>query len=144
MSIAPTLMDIAEAPQSYRPSRRRLLGGALLLIPLAGLAAWLHTSEGPMVPGLGSLRAATDVTALFSDREAARRVGLAYLQQVPAEADRARLIALLGPEMLNAENAHTLLADMTRADFAANRTIIVQGWILSVTEARLAALAVVD
>ena len=42
---------------------------------------------------------------------------------------------------MGAEETHTALAAAVRADYAAARTVAIDNWILSDTEARLSALA---
>ncbi len=80
----------------------------------------------------------------------AARVGRAYLQAYPAEAQIEVLVAgvtagwgedqpwlgCAGPRELRAR-----LSEQIRADFGARRTVSVQGWVLAQTEARLFGLA---
>jgi hypothetical protein len=76
-------------------------------------------------------------------------VGRAYLDQAPEEAHAARLRRLLD---LTAEvSAQTLpgsekerLAMRQCEDFRTGETVLVQGWVLSRTEARLYALAALE
>jgi hypothetical protein len=95
----------------------------------------------------GSLRA--KLTALFIHQESAQAIGRAYLQSYPREADALRLedqIAqgIAGGRTLLAAidkpKVSKLLTDRIRQDFATDQVVKVQGWILSVTEARLCAL----
>ncbi len=68
---------------------------------------------------------------------AVREIGEAYRALVPAESDRASLETALRAELRAARASN---ADPVRADFAAGRTIVVNDWLLSVTEARQCAL----
>lgn len=101
----------------------------------------------------GVLRANTVHGSAYSGGvESMRRVGAAYLSQRPAEADRDRLLSMLRHDLQlsgitpAAENSVAGLTkgfgDMIIADFAANRTIMLDGWVLSVSECRLCALYV--
>lgn len=101
----------------------------------------------------GVLRANTVPGSAYSGGvESMRRVGAAYLSQRPAEADRDRLLSMLRHDLQlsgitpAAENSVAGLTkgfgDMIIADFAANRTIMLDGWVLSVSECRLCALYV--
>lgn len=81
-----------------------------------------------------------------------RRLGEAYLRLRPMESNRARLMAALrrdlrqsGYGLANSENNAGLeegLRALIKDDFAAGRTIIVDGWVLSESECRLCAVQV--
>ncbi len=101
----------------------------------------------------GTLRANTAPGATYAEGvESMRRVGEAYLSLRPAEADRDRLLSILGHDLQHSSITppveHSLadltqrFEDMIKADFAANRTIILDGWVLSISECRLCALHV--
>ena len=88
--------------------------------------------------------------AVLNDRESARVVGLAYLHSVPQEADVQVLVELIalgftgGSELLRnatGEKLRQLLDLRIRQDFAEERMVTLHGWLLSLTEARLCALA---
>ena len=129
-------------------TRRRFLlaaagaGGVLLferLRPWQGLVA-----REPMDP-LGAR-----LVGLLGDPESARTVGVEYVRAVPSEASVATLVDTVAarlPGGLRAIRAATddelraLLGARTRRDFADEDLIVLQGWVLSVTEARLFALA---
>jgi hypothetical protein len=82
--------------------------------------------------------------------ESAAVVGRRYLAAHPQEADRASLAAQLDAD-LRCQDCDPLQADrpalraglsrQIRIDFARSRVVRVEGWVLSVTEARLCALA---
>jgi hypothetical protein len=111
----------------------RVLSGLVAL----GLAPALFRGEDRSSPR-------DRVLALVPRRRSAARVGRAFLARHPAEADEAALIGFLArgmdPEGTRSAAQHRL-RDRVRADFARGDTVQVQGWILSLTEARLYALA---
>lgn len=112
------------------------LGGALAVVASAApqarghIASWRDPSPG-----------------VFRHPDSARRVGAAYLRERPHEADAERLRALLVESLplpdrkMAGPAARRAFAAAQRQDFADRRTVLVQGWLLSQTEARLCALA---
>jgi hypothetical protein len=75
-----------------------------------------------------------------------RAVGEAYLRERPGDRGAAVLARLLRRraawrEPLDSPDVPGVLAAESRADFRAGRTVHVDGWVLSETEARAAALA---
>ena len=106
----------------------------------AGIAA---TSRLPADPVVAKLR------SLLSDPVGARCIGQIYLSQSPAESDPTRLASMIlsslqltPQDSLRLQRAalSKLFGAGVRADFAAGRTVVVDGWILSRTEARACAL----
>jgi hypothetical protein len=79
---------------------------------------------------------------LITDREGAARLGRSYLGAHPTEARSGILVSrLIGPtEPTSAAGASREVASRIRGDYAADRTVVVDGWVLSRTEARLYAL----
>jgi len=73
--------------------------------------------------------------------EAAGRLGRLRLARVPAEADQTTLMRLLFPEGAPADavEAHRALARRVDEDWQAGRVEWVDAWLLSTTEARIAA-----
>ena len=72
-----------------------------------------------------------------------RRLGLHYRENVPGENDAQRLEAAIRasqPWTARIGVRHQPIADQVRNDFDAGRTVVVDGWLLSVTEARQCAL----
>ena len=72
-----------------------------------------------------------------------RRLGLRYRQSVPGESEATRLEAAIRasrPWTARIGVRHPPIAEQVRDDFDAGRTVIVDGWLLSVTEARQCAL----
>jgi hypothetical protein len=117
------------------------LGGGLGLWP----AAVLGRSSGDPVA-----RGARRLTGVLSRPASAARVGRAYLRAHPAEASAARLLDGLTAgwpergaqlERLSTAQLRRRLRAAVRADFAAGRTVVVRGWVLAASEARLLGLA---
>lgn len=89
-------------------------------------------------------RVDTQLVALIPDPRAARALGEEYRRLVPEEDDRARLVELIvgdhGPKLAG-PGAGASIRGLIQEDFGAGRVVHVHGWIVSRTEARLAALA---
>lgn len=108
----------------------RLLGslivGGLLLEPAHSSVEW----RGALERGLGGA--------------AARRLGRAYCEAVPAEASRAalerHLVRSLGTGRMGTSGLRARLRARAREDFAAGRVVRLDGWRLSLCEARACAL----
>jgi hypothetical protein len=122
-----------------RMKRRSLLAAAAALIPAATFGPWwlhrLRTSD-------------TLAAALFTDAATARRIGERYLAAHAEERDPAALAAHLpagcaAPPRSRRDDAELRAAPgkQRARDFAAGDTVIVDGWILARTEARLCAFA---
>jgi hypothetical protein len=88
------------------------------------------------------LRRADPVDRLGLDRDAAAAVGRAYLDACPEEADPGRLEALLTGELREGslDSVRRRLANRRRGDFARGDVVVVRGWVLARSEARLCAL----
>jgi hypothetical protein len=96
-----------------------------------------------------SHRVARRLAQLFSDRRSARVVGEEYLRATPGEADIDRLVELIcggegahrwGLETTDAATLRPWLCTKRQQDFAAGRVVVLHGWMLSVSEARLCGL----
>jgi hypothetical protein len=79
------------------------------------------------------------------DRETLASIGKSYRQMIHDESDKNKLMTKLleNSGLHNTSPSKTVrkyFADLIREDFEKGRTIIVEGWILSVTEARQCAL----
>jgi len=73
--------------------------------------------------------------------ERVREIGVQYRRLVPAENDRIRLrAAILAAGAGGWGGRAPSLAAKVRSDFAAGRTLLLNGWVLSATEARQCAL----
>jgi hypothetical protein len=134
--------------------------GRRQLLVLAGVAAaelagvfGQRRSEpaapGPQPPGGPSL--GDRLSALVDGHAPAHALGTAYLSGVPGEADRTVLTGLLLAALALPERVapdddalRGLLARRVTQDFADGTTCLVDGWLLSRTECRLAALAAVE
>jgi hypothetical protein len=128
-------------------NRRALLTG-LARIGALGVAAsslWPHT--GIAVPAGDA--AAARLRSALSNAAGARHIGNIYLQQVSTESgSKAALDALLASLALAPEQVLRLgrraltgiIQQRMRKDFQTGDRIVVGGWIISRTEARLCAL----
>jgi hypothetical protein len=116
---------------------------ALLSVPWLTMVALGNSWAGWAAarPALGAA-----LENLLPDTDSAVAVGRAYLRRHPGDRDQKRvqhlLSAALGghPEALAPVVLRARVRDRIRQDFAESRIAIVDGWILSVTEARLCAL----
>lgn len=128
-------------------TRRALLAMAAIVAVLPGRPALAADRLG----WRRSVRSRADrLTGIFGQKRSARAIGRAYLRHAPEAADPEFLIdAICGTDA----NLHRLaghgdeisleaaLRDRIRQDFADGRTVRVDGWMLSQTEASLCALA---
>jgi hypothetical protein len=124
--------------------RRRLLASAPWLALVALGRPWqVQAARGPVL----ETPARMALAKLLPDTDSAIVVGREYLRRHPDERDlervRSALSAVLGgpfealaPTVLRQRVRHRV-----HQDFAENQVTLVDGWILSVTEARLCALA---
>lgn len=122
----------------------------LLVLGAVGSVTPLRALAGP---------GRTDVTSLLAlklrrqlnNKHSAKVIGREYLTQIPDEASVEKLVALICKRgenysgLLQADDAslRKMIQDRQRDDFANGRTVRIKGWILSQTEVRLYALAVV-
>ena len=79
------------------------------------------------------------------DEDTVRTAGKAYLQKNPAENDDDKLIELLEGNSSIAGSSdekeiQQFLEEKIKKDFEEGRTLLVQGWVLAITEARQCAL----
>jgi hypothetical protein len=115
---------------------------------LAGAASWpgLALARPKASPDAG-VELSARLLGLFPDRARVAAIGAACLDALPAnERSVAQLIdaiaAAAGCDAAMSEAAlRAQLADRVRQDFATGAVISVDGWLLSATEARLYALA---
>ena len=125
---------------TFRLTRRRLILSLAAALAPVGLVSFAWTN-------FPSLRRAA-VESLLTDIAGARTIGLRYLALAPDEADRTALASALFSGFSESpaspieftELRSTLAAQRDR-DFAAGDTVVIGGWILARTEARLCALA---
>ena len=125
-------LDTGGEPFPAKPSSRRraLRLGALLAGVAAGSAGvralWSHVRRDGRLD---------DLRRRFRFPVGAAMVGRAYLDLSPRHRD----LGLLEP-VLSASAQPGALAAMIDDDLAADRTVQLRGWLISVTEARLYAL----
>lgn len=86
-----------------------------------------------------------DLTALLRHQSSAKIIGQHYLQHYPHEANADQLLGLITAGVITDANAsgqqlRDRLAQKIRQDFADERVVKLQGWLLARTEARLCAL----
>ena len=114
-------------------NRRRFLGvsAASALAGLVGSTRWASANAAIDLQPL----AQPDILSLIGP-EAVRKIGLRYRALVPAEND----VRALHAAILTARPWPPTIPALVEQDFAVGRTIVLQGWVLSVTEARQSAL----
>jgi hypothetical protein len=102
----------------------------------------------PAAPGeLDRLR--RTLLSLFWQRPGVRVIAEAYVRAAPQERESARRLmrAISGRRSLSAvarmpaPEIGRVIAEQIRVDFLCHRTVCIDGWIVSITEARLYALA---
>ena len=79
------------------------------------------------------------------DEQTIRKTGAAYLQKMPGEKDHNKLVGLLAGNSSIAGSSdeneiHQYLEEKIKRDFDEGKTVMLNGWVLSVTEARQCAL----
>ncbi len=117
------------------------LGALLLPIPVfAQLKIWHCEKEG---------RLSQVAIDLFSDRDGMRRVGKRYLALQPQEADPERLrlrveSQLRGVSLHPRKELRRSIAECIQHDFSEGHVVVVNGWVLSLLEARLCGLCAVS
>ena len=78
------------------------------------------------------------------DAKTIKATGDAYIKQTPAEDSKSSLATLLDDPAINettdAKTVHDVYDKKTKEDFNNLKTVVVNGWVLSVTEARQCAL----
>ena len=127
-------------PEWHGSKRRQFLAGALLSIAGSLRVAQLVGSEPGSVAGL--------LRGIFADPNGATAVGRYYLRSHPEEASAAWLSrALFGAESVQeaGPDGLELLRERVRTgraqDFRDGDVVILDGWAVTRTEARLLALA---
>ena len=95
-------------------------------------------------------RWAAQLSGVLRHQAAAGQIGRAYLRAHPSEADPERLVAGItgdweqGPaelDRLGRDALRVRLREQIRTDFAHGRTVLVDGWVLAASEARLFGLS---
>ena len=86
------------------------------------------------------------LTGMLAHTESARVIGRAYLNTHPNLADREILEGMLRdpstrvPRRVDPPDLHSRIIAQVRTDYEFGRVVILNGWILSDTEAKLCAL----
>jgi hypothetical protein len=121
---------------------------AAAALPLLSSVPWLaRASDTFSSPGAN---VSAQLADLLSSRTSAAAVGLAYLDVFPAERHPDRLGDLIAADLdiggiplqsLGPERIRALVGARVQRDFALARTVEIDGWVLSRTEARLCALS---
>jgi hypothetical protein len=128
---------------SLRFTRRTFLAGLAAGIVGAALGLRQYWSGG------GVTREAMRLAGVLRHPDSAALLGRLYLDGNPKEANAARLVTLIGaahgpalPPVTAApdESLRSGLEERIRNDFIHGDTVAVDGWLLSITEARLCAL----
>jgi len=76
----------------------------------------------------------------FLDSKSIIEIGELYIKQVPDENNELKLVSLLPISDSSDNNTIEILQQQITDDYISGKTIIVDGWILSKTEARQCAL----
>jgi len=116
--------------------RREFVRRALLALGAITAGSWvLH--GGPRDSGGISAQ----LRSWFADSDEARRLGRLYLKAHPTESAEADgVIAALGRHGAHRDSLERRLGALVDADFAARRTVVLDGWLLARTEARVYAV----
>jgi hypothetical protein len=110
---------------------------------------WPARAQGWFAPARPP-QPADRLTAVFRQRTSAAAVGRAYLAGHPGEAGIDHLVIELGnalrrwdcePDRADRITLRAAMSRLFKEDFARNRVVKVDGWVLSLSEARLCALA---
>lgn len=78
--------------------------------------------------------------ATICDTQTIRKIGTEYRATAANENRESQLTDLLTSGLDQTKDESSQLAEKIKADFAAGRTITLNGWVISVTEARQCAL----
>ena len=125
-------------PVAGTVSRRRFSRDVIPAL-IAGLAIALPWLARPGLPA--------NFDGLIRHRASAERIGRRYLAMLPSATDRSRLLAMspaLGDALQAIRHRPEVAAGLLRRgisdDFGRADTVIVDGWVLAATEARLCAV----
>ena len=134
--------------------RRHFLAAALAGVGLVALRAIPLPSVPSSATSSSATSSATSSSAmrlagLFARGQSAPRIGRVYLRQAPGERDATTLVRLVAGSLavdvgalprMDGGALRQRIERRIRQDFAESRTTSVEGWVLSVTEARLYAV----
>ncbi len=118
------------------------LGAGGLALPASPAAAHAVPPATPPLPPTASTALATPrLLSLLGDDSLVSRIGHRYRAMVTSEDDAGRLTRALVPDSrCSVDEPAAWIDGQVRQDFTAGRTVTVEGWILSLTEARQCAL----
>jgi hypothetical protein len=102
----------------------------------------------PKASAFGQILSQPSALEHICDAQTIRQIGQAYQKQVPNENNQSELTRLLVTdisrnqisESSDSTSVASYLDKKVREDFKQNNTVIVNGWVLSLTEARQCAL----
>lgn len=123
-------------------SRRTLLRQALLALAATTVAGCVFTEDQSNTIN----RSATDWTSISPDLGSATRLGRAYLSLNPGENDFDVLSKAVNTALtkngvsvvdLKTEQGFNHVSEVIKTEFARDDAVLVDGWVLSRTEARL-------
>jgi len=105
----------------------------------AGIAlpVWYFQSGNPEY---NELIAEPEFLSHIWDTHSIQEIGEKYRQQNAHENSERKLVNVLSNDNSSIDSTTKLLRKQIQKDFKAGRTVIIDGWILSVTEARQCAL----
>jgi len=108
-----------------------------ILMTIAGAAAWAN-------PGCTSQAPTTLSHPLFlssiCDAPTLRHIGNSYRTTTPAEAYKEHLISILSDSLPPGANQIQQIDQKIKEDYAAGKIVTIDGWVISITEARQCAL----
>jgi hypothetical protein len=111
--------------------------------------AWLARAGTPFALPAPA-QSADRLAAVFRRRTSAAAVGRAYLAGHPGEAEIDYLVTQLGvalrrsdcePDRADPMTLRAAMSRLVKEDFARSRVVKVDGWVMSLSEARLCGLA---
>jgi hypothetical protein len=122
---------------------------ALSVIGITGIAGIPLTHQWERLSGWGSPFAKPELLSMITNKKSISTIGHTYVQLFPKESNYNILFSLLADTKLQTDNIiHESDADVIRSrldnkvksDFENERTLVLDGWVLSLTEARQCAL----
>jgi hypothetical protein len=126
--------------------RRRFL---VCLWAVGGLWIGWPARAGTRFALAGPAQSADRLAAVFRQRTSAAAVGRAYLAGHPGDAGVDHLVTQLGealrrwdcePDRADRMTLRAAMSRLVKEDFARSRVVKVDGWVLSLSEARLCGL----
>jgi hypothetical protein len=141
-----------EPNRTLRPGVGRCTRRTFLLTALLGLTACASgTGRSPIATASDRCVEPEWLEATVRDRQAAVRIGRAYLDVYPDERRCNRLVAEIEKALKGEENCRhstedseqtrSALQALVRKEYARSNVVAVEGWVLSRTEARVYGLA---